>query len=89
MFLQDKAVELEELKVKHMELLQQMTALKARNRTLSSQVKSNAKASHSAKSRLQSRELQPCPNCTSTKAVGERELARKDKEIHSLRQELK
>ena len=89
MSLQDKAVELEELKVKHMELLQQMTALKARNHTLSSQVKSNAKASNSAKSKLQSGEIQSCPNCASTKAVGERELARKDKEIHSLRQELR
>ena len=103
-----KAGELAELKEKHAEVLRQLTASKARNQTLSSQLKAAVKNQPSSSSsstplhqssgglsgRLVSAssersEPKGCPRCAQTKAVYERELARKEKTAEDLKQQLR
>ena len=103
-----KASELAELKEKHAEVVRQLAASKARNQTLSSQLKSTLKNQPSASTssiplhqssvslsgRLplassERTESKSCPQCARTKAVYERELARKEKAVDDLKQQLR
>ena len=103
-----KAGELAELKEKHAEVVRQLTASKARNQTLSTQLKaavrnqpsssSSSTPLHQSSGGLSGRlasassersEPKGCPRCAQTKAVYERELARKEKTAEDLKQQLR